>query len=271
MNSIVIVSIARFTQIKEPVHAHHKPLIQRLLKPKFSSTNGCLSPKQDRALSLSLVAAMQALDGLRSSTQPFEVFKILMLEKLKSMGIADPLLSTKKGGLVGSDWIQYVGNRIYEGGFDECPATVSVVGSMASQEVIKAITHMYMPASQFMLFESLDSIALNETSPRFRRSSVDHVYDRDVLEELTRMKVFIVGSGAIGCELLKTFALMGVGAGEVGLKSNEFRDSLISSPIDEVVERNSLWDELHLTNGGIIVTDNDNIERSNLNRQLLFR
>ena len=49
--------------------------------------------------------------------------------------------------------------------------------------------------------------------------------------------MFMVGSGAIGCELLKNWALMGVATG----------------------------------NGSIVVTDMDSIEKSNLNRQFLFR
>lgn len=48
---------------------------------------------------------------------------------------------------------------------------------------------------------------------------------------------FIVGAGAIGCELLKNFAMMGVGCGT----------------------------------GRLVVTDMDHIEKSNLNRQFLFR
>lgn len=51
------------------------------------------------------------------------------------------------------------------------------------------------------------------------------------------VKFFIVGAGAIGCELLKNFAMMGVGCGS----------------------------------GEIVVTDMDLIEKSNLNRQFLFR
>lgn len=46
-----------------------------------------------------------------------------------------------------------------------------------------------------------------------------------------------VGAGAIGCELLKNFAMVGLAAGE----------------------------------GEVIVTDMDTIEKSNLNRQFLFR
>ena len=48
----------------------------------------------------------------------------------------------------------------------------------------------------------------------------------------------MVGAGAIGCELLKNFALMGLGASQ---------------------------------DGKMFVTDMDHIERSNLNRQFLFR
>ena len=50
--------------------------------------------------------------------------------------------------------------------------------------------------------------------------------------------IFMIGTGALGCEFLKTFALMG-----------------ISLSKDKKV----------------VVTDNDNIETSNLNRQFLFR
>lgn len=50
--------------------------------------------------------------------------------------------------------------------------------------------------------------------------------------------MFMVGAGALGCEFIKAFALMGVGCGPEGL---------------------------------INCTDNDNIELSNLNRQFLYR
>lgn len=57
-------------------------------------------------------------------------------------------------------------------------------------------------------------------------------------EKLAESRVFLVGAGAIGCEMLKNLALMGVGtAGE----------------------------------GAIVVADMDRIERSNLSRQFLFR
>ena len=60
----------------------------------------------------------------------------------------------------------------------------------------------------------------------------------DLFEEIKDCKVFMVGAGAIGCELLKNYAMLGLGTGK---------------------------------EGGIIVTDPDVIEVSNLNRQFLFR
>jgi ubiquitin-activating enzyme E1 len=48
----------------------------------------------------------------------------------------------------------------------------------------------------------------------------------------------MVGAGALGCELVKAYAMMGIACGKKGL---------------------------------ITCTDNDNIEVSNLNRQFLFR
>lgn len=60
----------------------------------------------------------------------------------------------------------------------------------------------------------------------------------DFQKKIANSKVFLVGSGAIGCEMLKNWALLGLGSG---------------------------------SDGYIVVTDNDSIEKSNLNRQFLFR
>ena len=57
-------------------------------------------------------------------------------------------------------------------------------------------------------------------------------------EKLSELNIFIIGAGALGCEFLKNFSLMG-----------------IATHKDKKV----------------IVTDNDNIEINNLNRQFLFR
>ena len=57
-------------------------------------------------------------------------------------------------------------------------------------------------------------------------------------EKVRNAKLFMVGAGAIGCELIKNFALNGFATGE---------------------------------SGNLVLTDPDLIEKSNLNRQFLFR
>jgi len=40
------------------------------------------------------------------------------------------------------------------------------------------------------------------------------VFGRTLQQRLAGLKVFLVGAGALGCELLKNFAMMGVATGE---------------------------------------------------------
>ena len=83
------------------------------------------------------------------------------------------------------------------------------------------------------------------------------VYGEEIAAELASMKIFVVGSGAIGCELLKTFALLGVGVGsgggsDVGVESYKGRESNKKNDL-EVVSGSGLWD--CLSEGGIVLTD----------------
>ncbi len=82
--------------------------------------------------------------------------------------------------------------------------------------MLNACTLLPHPCHYALLVPTVDSSAL-------------HTYTDSVLK---------VGAGAIGCELLKNFAMMGVGASK---------------------------------EGSVYVTDMDIIEKSNLNRQFLFR
>ena len=66
------------------------------------------------------------------------------------------------------------------------------------------------------------------------------VFERQFQETLGKQKWFVVGAGVISCELLKNFGLMGLGCN-------------------------------YAEGGGVTVSDMNMIEKSNLNRQFLFR
>ncbi|EPY75682.1 ubiquitin-like modifier-activating enzyme 1 Y-like protein [Camelus ferus] len=120
------------------------------------------------------------------------------------------------------------------------------IGGLAAQEVMKACSGKFMPIMQWLYFDALECLpedqeALTEDKCLPRQNRYDGqvaVFGSDLQEKLGKQKYFLVGAGAIGCELLKNFAMIGLGCGE---------------------------------GGEIVITDMDTIEKSNLNRQFLFR
>lgn len=118
-------------------------------------------------------------------------------------------------------------------------------GGLAAQEVLKSVSGKFHPVVQWCYFDSLESlptsIKRSEETCKPRGTRYDGqlaVFGSEFQDKLASMKQFLVGAGAIGCEMLKNWAMMGLGTGP---------------------------------NGKITITDMDQIERSNLNRQFLFR
>ncbi|NXS65513.1 UBA1 enzyme, partial [Pandion haliaetus] len=122
------------------------------------------------------------------------------------------------------------------------------IGGLAAQEVMKAVSGKFTPITQWLYFDALECLpeenketVLTEEQCRPRNSRYDGqiaVFGAELQAKLGAQKYFVVGAGAIGCELLKNFAMVGLGCGPEGC---------------------------------ITVTDMDTIEKSNLNRQFLFR
>uniref|UniRef100_A0A8C5C784 Ubiquitin-activating enzyme E1 C-terminal domain-containing protein n=1 Tax=Gadus morhua TaxID=8049 RepID=A0A8C5C784_GADMO len=126
------------------------------------------------------------------------------------------------------------------------PPLAAAVGGLASQEALKALTGKFSPLQQWFyldaieLFRPLQSLPVEEFSSRGDRyDGLRACIGESMCLELHKLRVFMVGCGAIGCEMLKNFAMLGVG--------------------------------LAKCSGEVFITDPDLIEKSNLNRQFLFR
>jgi ubiquitin-activating enzyme E1 len=118
-------------------------------------------------------------------------------------------------------------------------------GGLAAQEVLKAVSGKFSPINQYLYFDSLESLPTNSARTEEACKPLDSRYDgqivvfgKDFQEKLSNINEFLVGAGAIGCEMLKNWAMIGLATGP---------------------------------KGKISVTDMDTIEKSNLNRQFLFR
>lgn len=119
------------------------------------------------------------------------------------------------------------------------------LGGFVGQEVLKACSGKFMPIRGFFFFDAAESLPVeplteNEISidGKSRYDSQIIIFGRSLQDKLSNLNYFLVGAGAIGCEMLKNWAMMGVGCGQSGC---------------------------------VFVTDMDNIEKSNLSRQFLFR
>mmetsp|Transcript_6734 Transcript_6734/g.11868 ORF Transcript_6734/g.11868 Transcript_6734/m.11868 type:complete len:1134 (+) Transcript_6734:262-3663(+) len=126
-------------------------------------------------------------------------------------------------------------------------------GGVVAQEVVK-MTGKFTPLNQWLhidTFEVLPELFVDKSIgvkvSKDDRKPIGSRYDdlimilgRPLQEELTRKSTFMVGCGALGCELMKNFALLGIACAKDG-------------------------------SGVLTVTDNDTIEVSNLSRQFLFR
>lgn len=129
----------------------------------------------------------------------------------------------------------------------DLPAMVAFYGGLIAQEVLKACSGKFVPIKQWLYFDSLESLPELEKYERTEETCkpINSRYDNQIAvfglefqRKLANLKIFLVGSGAIGCEMLKNWAMMGIATGP---------------------------------EGKIFITDNDTIEKSNLNRQFLFR
>ena len=121
----------------------------------------------------------------------------------------------------------------------------SIVGGFLSQEIIKAIG-LYEPIKQWMFFDFYDIKIYpddknhrnvdNSKIQNNRYKEQISIFGEEIQNKLEKLNIFLIGAGAIGCEVLKNLDMMGVATKK------------------EINEENNI----------VSVTDNDNIETSNL-------
>jgi len=120
----------------------------------------------------------------------------------------------------------------------------ALMGGVTAQEVLKCSSGKFTPLTQLFYFDAADCLPSDDLDPKefaplnSRYDDQIAVFGRSLQQALAEQRYFLVGAGAIGCEMLKNWALMGVATDGAGR---------------------------------VVVTDMDTIEKSNLNRQFLFR
>ncbi|PHJ25556.1 ubiquitin-activating enzyme e1 family protein [Cystoisospora suis] len=220
-------------------------------------------------------------------------------EKVKSLGDHYATNGSQDGGIVTVDEIdEKIVEYVARYSQCEISPISAFVGGILAQEVVK-FTGKYTPLKGFLYSDAFEcflpdeakavqdvkmggSQSGNTTSPTTTTTTPgtgSGVYTHDMLYGhanhryadqvalfgiefqvmLSSLHAFVVGAGALGCELLKSLALMGCGCTP-------------HHPLPSSSQQGGGGDqEQHQGSGRITVTDMDRIEVSNLNRQFLFR
>ena len=184
---------------------------------------------QDQQVILSFIAAQHYLDQSNKTTP--EVTGDELLESAKEVNSIYKIVDEIDENLI-REFARESGSVINP--------TCATFGGIVGQEVIKSLSGKFGPIHQFLAM-GYTACLPKDTTYELKHDRYDPyriVFGNQQQEVMEKLRYFIVGAGAIGCEQLKNFALMGV----------------------------ATKDE-----GQIYVTDMDSIERSNLNRQFLFR
>ncbi|KRT80302.1 hypothetical protein AMK59_6614 [Oryctes borbonicus] len=227
------------TQVKMPKKIHFKPLTEAIKNPEFIVTD---FGKYDHPQQLHLAFATlhKYIEKHGVAPKPWstsDAAEFLTLAKSCSVyGGNDTEINT---GLLETF------AKICAGDLNPIDATT---GGIVAQEVMKACSGKFHPIYQWLYFDAIEClpkegdqvITISEEDAAPTGSRYDGqvaVFGKQFQKKLEALNYFVVGAGAIGCELLKNFAMMGIAS----------------------------------DGGKITVTDMDLIEKSNLNRQFLFR
>ena len=226
-----------FTQVKMPKFVDFKPLDEQLKKPELMISDFA---KFDRPLQLHIgVQALHKFAEAHDGQLPRPHNESDAQEVLK---IATEIASSQEEKVeLDEKVIKELG---YQARGDLNPLA-ALFGGLVAQEVLKAVSGKFNPVNQWLYFDALESIPSSSKRSEESCKPLGTRYDgqiavfgKEFQDKLANNTQFLVGAGAIGCETLKNWAMQGLGTGP---------------------------------NGKIYVTDMDQIEKSNLNRQFLFR
>ena len=226
-----------YTQVKMPKIINFEPLGHQLKKPEFLMSDFA---KFDRPQQLHI--GFQALHEFTShhkgelprphsdhdASEVFKFAQALAGEGEEKIELDEKLLREVS----------------YQARGDLAPMA-AFFGGLAAQEVLKSISGKFHPIVQWCYFDSLESLPSSVSRSEelckplgTRYDGQIAVFGKDFQEKIANIQEFLVGAGAIGCEMLKNWAMIGLATGP---------------------------------KGRISVADMDQIEKSNLNRQFLFR
>ncbi|KAM3185929.1 hypothetical protein ACTXT7_005366 [Hymenolepis weldensis] len=185
------------TEFKASPHMSHLPLAMQLENPRLCAVD----------------LVHPAVKVSESSVQLHTAFVALMMCKRDLRlyhQIARRFASSNANNMIDAKLL----SKICATAQGQIPPLCSFFGGLAAQEVIKAVTCRFTPLNQWVSYLQYNSLS--------RYWPLVACIGSKNVEKLSMASAFMVGCGAIGCELLKNLAL-------IGFASDDFRQSELSS------------------------------------------
>jgi len=224
-------------QVKVPKTVAFKQMRESKLAPEFMISDFAKMDRQEQ-----LVVGFEAVDAFAKANGGAMPMPANKEHAAQVVALAKDI-NSKAGNLV-SELDEKLISLLASNARGDLSPMAAVLGGVVGQEVLKACSGKFMPIMQWLVYDATECLPDGDlpaseyelTGTRYDGQIA--VFGKTFQAQIESLNYFLVGAGAIGCEMLKNWAMMGLGCGPKGC--------------------------VHLT-------DMDTIEKSNLNRQFLFR
>eukprot|EP00163_Fabomonas_tropica_P025710 TRINITY_DN4500_c0_g1_i3.p1 TRINITY_DN4500_c0_g1~~TRINITY_DN4500_c0_g1_i3.p1 ORF type:complete len:1158 (-),score=246.08 TRINITY_DN4500_c0_g1_i3:101-3457(-) len=271
------------TQVKKSVVRSYTPLQEQLLQPTISETSDFGKYCHPYAL----VALTRALDSFHTQHGRLPQVRVAqdvaqMQAAVTQVFIESPELEASYRNCFYSPEQQSIPAQQVDATLLHAftytiaytlPAISAYHGGVVGQEVLKAVSGKFSPYNQWCFYDCVEMFEKDRPAEDYTIQPEDSARDapliailgRETTQLLASLRVFLIGAGAIGCEMLKNLAMHSVATSSRTAGTE-------GSAVGEEGGGEGKKGKVSAHEGGaVIVTDPDVIEKSNLNRQFLFR
>ncbi|VDK32810.1 unnamed protein product [Taenia asiatica] len=258
------------TEVKRALEITHLPLAKQLEDPKVSVVD-LVNPDSAAQMHVAFIALMAFIYVKKQLPKSWSKKDVGLFRKLAERFSLPNMKSLRNtitrscSHLTPTYWFFLFEidtdllERICFTSRGQLPPLCSFFGGVAAQEVIKAVTCRFTPLNQWMYF-GVDSLVPSEV-PRNSGFSMDPRYGPLIrcigpqnMRKVATASAFMVGCGAIGCELLKNLALLGLASGAPQAAAVELSSNMSNSATSP-----SLDDETSAISSEIVEDDNEEL------------
>jgi ubiquitin-activating enzyme E1 len=217
LGKVALPSQGYITQVKQPTTVSFQSYAEALENPKDFMLSDFAKFDRPPILLLAFRALAQYQSKHAGELPP-------PADKAAALELVSIARSLDKDGILADDGgkikpeLEHLVKSLSYGARAILSPMCAFIGGFVGQEVLKACSGKFMPINGFFMFDALECLP-NEDIPeedvrisyKSRYDSQNVVFGKSMQQAFCNLNYLIVGAGAIGCEMLKNWALMGVG------------------------------------------------------------